>query len=169
MKKEQLLQSIVKEMKVSRRLSTKIPAGQLDFRPKENVRSTLELLQYLSWCSTGMLRFWMQNAESDFRAYFGHIVAEAKTLSGDQFLAKMDEQIDLLEKMFATLTEEELDTRLVTLPWGDKLPLRQALVETSLKWTTAYKLQLFFYLRLCSDQKLGTPDAWRLTEIETTA
>jgi hypothetical protein len=167
MKKEQLLHSIIKEMKVCRRLSTKIPAGQLDFRPKENVRSTLELLQYLSWCSTGMLRYWQQSAESDFRTYFGGLIAETKTLSGDQFLAKMDEQIATLQKMFEALSEEDLNTREVTLPWGDKLPLGQALVETSLKWTTAYKLQLFFYLRLCSDQKLGTPDAWRLTEIET--
>ena len=47
MYKQHLLNNIEKEINICRRLYTKIPPGQMNFRPKEGVRSILELLQYL--------------------------------------------------------------------------------------------------------------------------
>ena len=68
MLKEILKDSIIKELKLIKRLSTKVPTDSLDFRPKENARSIIELLQYLSGAGTGMLLFWQSN-ETEARPF----------------------------------------------------------------------------------------------------
>ena len=44
--------------------------------------------------------------------------------------------------------------------------LGEAIIETSIKWLTGYKMQLFMKLKQTSDEKLTTPDLWRRTELE---
>lgn len=166
MLKEQLLSSLIKELQICKRLSTKIPPDQLNFRPKEGLRSTLELLQYLSWCGSGMLLFWTQKDEADFRTYIGKIIGASKDMKASDFLTAMDSQIETVSRIINSFEESDLEEHEILFPWGAKGKLKEGILETSIKWTTAYKLQLFIYLKLCSDQKLGTPDAWRLTEIE---
>jgi hypothetical protein len=48
-RKDDFLASLKKEAKIIRHLATTIPAGQLGYRPTPGQRSTLELLQYLSF------------------------------------------------------------------------------------------------------------------------
>jgi hypothetical protein len=72
----------------------------------------------------------------------------------------------LVEQLFENISEEDLVTKEVDYPWGEKALLGQAIIETNIKWLTAYKLQLFSYIKQNSDEKLVTPDAWRRTEIE---
>lgn len=50
--KQYLLNSITKEMKIIRRLSTKIPADKLEFKLNDDTRSIQELLHYLSYIGT---------------------------------------------------------------------------------------------------------------------
>jgi hypothetical protein len=56
----------------------------------------------------------------------------------------------------------------VVYPWtGIKAPLGEAIIATSVKWLSAYKLQLFLFIKLCGDQQLTTADAWELTELSS--
>ena len=66
MYKEHLRSAIVDEMKICRRLYTKIPADRMDFRPKDNMRSIHELLQYLSIVGTALPIYWLNESGSDF-------------------------------------------------------------------------------------------------------
>jgi len=166
MYKQFLLNSIIKEMKIIRRLSTKIPADKIDFRPKENIRSTSELLQYLSSCGTGMLRFWYRKDNSDLKTFFEPIIAHRQTVTQENFVAEMDSQIELVTRLFDQITDQDLLTKEVDYPWGEKALLGEAIIETSIKWLTAYKMQLFLKLKLSSEEKLATPDLWRKTELE---
>jgi hypothetical protein len=166
MTKQILLDSITKEMKIIRRLATKIPAEAIEFRPKEGIRSTLELLQYLSLCGTSMIRFWYNDDGSDFRTYYTKMNEETKTVTAENFVSRMDAQIELVEKLFEKITEEELFTKEVIMPAGEKLVLGEGIIVTSIKWLTAYKAQLFLYIKLNSDEKLATPDLWRKIELE---
>jgi hypothetical protein len=166
MNKESLQNSITRELKIVRRLLTKIPTDQMNFRPKENVRSTLELLQYLCSCGTSMIRFWYRTDGSDMKTFFTETGARLKTLSGDQIGAELEKQIKLLVQLFDKISEEDLLTKEVDYPWGTKAPLGEAIIETCVKWTTAYKLQLFMNMKLSTDEKLTTPDLWRKTELE---
>jgi len=161
-----LLNAIVKEMKICKRLYTKIPPDKMHFKPKENIRSILELLHYLSYIGTAMPNYWLQEGETDFRTFFGNIVTAAREMPPEQFLSAMDDQIEMANKMFDQIREEDLFQKEVTYPWGGNAALGEAIMSTSVKFLSAYKLQLFSHIKLCSDQKLGTADAWILTEMD---
>ncbi len=166
MYKQHLLNNIEKEINICRRLYTKIPADQMDFRPKEGVRSILELLQYLSVIGGVMPGYWLKKDDSDFGTFFGTATASSKSMSHDQFSAALDEQISTIRNLFAAFSDEELNNMEVAYPWGGKAPMGEAIMATSVKWLAAYKLQLFLFIKLCTDQKLGTGDAWVLTELD---
>ena len=166
MLKQILLKSILKEMKIVRRLSTKIPVDQINFRPKEDIRSTLELLQYISFSATGMLQYWYRKDNSEFRPFYSVLTAHSKTITHENFIAEMDAQIELVTRIFDEITEEDLLNKIVDYPWGEKAPLGEAILETCIKWITGYKMQLFLKLKLSSDEKLTTPDLWRKTEMD---
>ncbi len=163
--KQYLLNSIVKEMKVCRRLATKIPVDKMNYKSKEETRSIGELLHYLSYIGTGIIRFWYRTDNSDMKTFFASVKAETVVSSPGQFIAAMDAQIELVTKLFDTISEEDLNKKMVTYPWGETAPLGEAIIETTIKWMTAYKLQLFSLIKHATGQKLGTPDAWRLTEM----
>jgi hypothetical protein len=153
-------------MKIVRRLSTKIPAEQIDFRPKEGIRSTMELLQYISYSATGMLQYWYRENDLDFRTFYATLTTRSKSVTHENFIREMDYQIELVTKLFDKITEEDLLTKEVDYPWGEKALLGEAIIETSIKWITGYKMQLFLKLKLSTDEKLTTPDLWRKTEME---
>jgi hypothetical protein len=169
MYKQFLLNSIIKDMKICRRLYTKIPADQLNYKPKDEVRSTLDLLRYLSWCGTGMIRYWSYGEGREFREYMAEVTAPSKTMEASEFLQRMDEQIALAEQLFANISEEDLYSKEVTYPWGAKGILGQAIIETSIKWLAAYKMQLFLYIKYSTGQAIGTADVWVKTELDEVA
>ena len=165
MYKQHLLNSIEKEIKICRRLYTKIPPDKINFKPKEGVRSILELLQYLSIIGSTMLDYWLKKDDTDFNAFFNAKTATAKAMSPEQFLTAMDDQLIAIKHLFNEITEEDLLNKETAYPWGGTEPLGQAIIATSIKWLAGYKLQLFLFIKLCDDQKLGTADAWVLTEL----
>ena len=166
MYKQHLLNSIEKEIHICRRLYTKIPADQMNFRPKEGVRSTLELLQYLSIAGTLMPTYWRKESDTDFTAFYVANTTASKSMPAEQFLSVMEEQLVKLKDIFNPITEEDLIQKEITYPWsGAKAALGEGIISTSIKWLAAYKLQLFLFIKLCDDQKLTTPDAWFLTDL----
>ena len=166
MYKQHLLNSIEKEINICRRLYTRIPPGQMNFRPKEGVRSTLELLQYLGCIGSTMLIYWLKKDETDFNTFFGATTTTATAMPHEQFLTVMDEQISTIKDLFNQITEEDLFYKEITYPWGSKASLGEGIIATSIKWLAAYKLQLFLFIKLSGDQKLTTADAWVLTELQ---
>jgi len=169
MNKQFLLNNIIKEMKIISRLSTKTPTDQLDFRPKEGMRSSLELLQYLSFSGAGIISYWYRTDDSDFKTYFSGLRNHAQSINQSNFISEMDSQIVLVQELFKNISENELLTKEVDYPWGEKGFLGEAIIATSIKWLTAYKMQLFVNLKLSSLEKFSTPDLWRTTELVQSA
>jgi len=167
MYKQHLLNNIEKEINICRRLYTRIPSSQMNFRPKEGVRSILELLQYLGFIGSAMLIYWLKKDDTDFRTFLGTKTIAAKAIPHDQFLTVMDNQMVTIKDLFNQISEEDLFHKEITYPWGGKAPMGEAIIATSIKWLSAYKLQLFLFIKLCGDQKLTTADAWVLTEMSS--
>ena len=161
--KEILRNSIIKELKLIKRLATKVPAGTEDYRPKENMRSIIELLQYLSGCGTGMLRFWNSN-ETEARPYLMKLREAAPKVTLENSAEIFDNEIARVNELFDTITEEEIATKEVMYPWGATDTLGIAIIETSIKWLTGYKMQLFLAIKVVSEEEISTPDLWRKTE-----
>ena len=89
-----------------------------------------------------------------------------KQMPHEQFLAVMNDQIELTNKLFDQIDENDLLNKEVIYPWGGKAPFGEAIIDTSVKFLSGYKLQLFLLIRMCTDQKIGTPDAWFITELD---
>lgn len=165
MYKQHLLNNIEKEINICRRLYTKIPPGQMDFRPKEGLRSILELLQYLSIIGSAMPYYWLKKEGTDFSVFFTEGDKAAKAMPHEQFLTAMEVQMAAINDLFNEISEDDLVNKEVHYPWGGKAPLGEAIIATSIKFLTAYKLQLLFLIKLCDEQKLGTADGWFLTDL----
>jgi hypothetical protein len=160
MYKQHLLNNIEKEINICLRLYTKIPHGKMDFRPKEGLRSILELLRYLSIVGAVMPAYWLKKDDTDFDTFFGTIDKASRTIPYEQFPTAMDEQLATLRDLFNQISEDDLINKEVIYPWGGKAPMGEAIIATTIKFLTGYKLQLFLFIKLCDDQKLGTADAW---------
>ena len=106
--KQFLLNAIIKEMKICKRLYTKIPLEKLLFKPKDNTRTVMEILQYLSFIGTAMLKYWSQKNETDFGKFFKSLSIAAGNLSPDEFLPAMDEQIKTVKDLFTQISETDL-------------------------------------------------------------
>lgn len=78
----------------------------------------------------------------------------------------MNDQIELTYKLFDQINEDELLKKEVKYPWGGKAPFGEAIISSSIKFLSGYKLQLFLLIRMCTDQKLATADAWLITELD---
>ena len=165
MYKQHLLNNIEKEINICRRLYTKIPPGQMNFRPKEGLRSILELLQYLGIIAIIMPAYWLKKDDSDFNTFFITLNEATRTVTHDRFLTVMDEQMATIKDLFNQISEDDLMNKEVDYPWGGKAPMGEAIIATSIKFLTGYKLQLFSLIKLCDDQKLTTADAWFLTDL----
>ncbi len=167
MYKQHLLNAIVKDMKICKRLYTKIPHDKMDFKPKGDIRSIHELLQYLCIVGTAMPNYWLNESETDFfNIFFSKLAAASKQIPHEQFLSAMDDQIELINNLLDQISEDDLFHKEVIYPWGGKAPFGEAIISTSIKFLSGYKLQLFYLIRLCTDEKLGTADAWFKTEID---
>lgn len=156
---DQTLKLLLKEINIIQTLAKKIDPATLDFKPKEGMRSTQELLSYLQNCAYGMLDFWTQDQLS-MKDHFAKLREETPLITLDNFEQRMELQKENLQKKFAEITESEWQSKIVKYPWGEEAPLGEAVVHTGLKWLSAYKYQLFMYMKLSSDTQLSTPDAW---------
>ena len=85
-------------------------------------------------------------------------------MTPEQFPVVMDKQMATIKQLFSEISEDDLINKEVDYPWGGKAPMGEALIATSVKFLTGYKLQLFSLIKHCDDQILITPDAWFITE-----
>lgn len=158
--KEQFLDAMAGETKICKHLHGKLGDGRLDYKPGEGMRTTLELLQYLSYCAVVPM-YAMVN--DDWKSS-GPRVERASTMTADRFPAAMDSQLAECQEIGAGLSTEELTSREVALPWGERVALGQSLVTLSLGFLTAYRMQLFIYAKASGRPELSTFNCWMGTD-----
>ena len=154
--KQQFLESVAGETSVCKHLFNKIPEGGLDYSPGENMRNTLELLRYLTYCGLAPTEALLKE---NWELIQNHVSA-ASSLEGPQFPQQMEEQQRQLEEMLQEVPEEDLKSRQVRVPWGAQMSLGEALVNLPLKFLTAYRMQLFLYAKAAGARELGTYNCW---------
>ena len=138
----------------------------MDYGLKEGVRSIPELLRYLGVIGGTMLSYWMKKDDTDFGTFYAAQITLSKSIPPEKFLLAMDEQMTIIKDLFSKINEEDLFKKEITYPWsGEKASLGEGIIATSVKWLSAYKLQLFLFIKLTGDQTLATADAWVLTGI----
>lgn len=154
--KSDLIASLRHEAQVCKHLFTKIPEGALSYRPTEDQRSLQQLLQYLTVCVRVPLECMLSCDWSKAKAE----VEKSSAVAVEDFPAAMDRQIEQAESILSEITENELLNREVALPLGRTAVLGPALVNLPLKFITAYRMQLFLYMKGAGVKDLSTSNCW---------
>ena len=163
--KKNLLNVIEKEIDVIRTLSAKVTKEILSYKPKDGMRTTQEVMQYLTWCGSSTVTFFLLNDPSKAKENYMKFMEDAKSVTFENFKERMDAQLAIIKDCFENITDEDLITKEVELPWKEPMVLGQAIIETTIKWLTGYKMQLYLYMKQ-NGIELNTGDCWIYTEEE---
>lgn len=153
---EQYIKAFSKECAISIHLYGKMPPGGLDYRPTAGQRSTLELMRYLSYAPYNGVR---RIVAGDWN--LGKPANEVtKDMPPSDFPMRMAWQAEEVAGILRSASLVALLEDDFTFPWKETMKKGEALVAHPLKWLTAYRMQLFLYLKAAGAGDLATPDIW---------
>jgi hypothetical protein len=156
--KQHLLQNLQREIYLLKQLAPLIEERDLDFRPIEKMRSTRELMQYLSGIGATMLRWFVKNDLSPEE--WVKIREYRKTLTLENFKDRLDEQMEQIIMYMNMISEDDLNKKEVELPSKEKMILGTAIINAPIKWLATYRMQLFMYLKMNGRHDISTKEAW---------
>lgn len=154
-KLEHFIKSVELETDICKHLFNKVNLDALDYQPTENQRTTAELLRYLATCVQTPARALISN---DWSQLNGEL-EKSNELDVKDFDAAMDRQLAAVKKLVGNLSDDDL-ARETTLPTGQPIILGPSLVNFPLKFITAYRMQLFLYLKGTERPELNTFNCW---------
>ncbi len=161
--KEELLTAFLREIDICIHLYHKLPADSLEFRPTPGQRSVLELLQYISYMTAGFVKAVVQEEWELYRC--GE--ANCHDLKASDFPEAMEEQKRLLRELFASLSEDQIRARRVTMPWGEEVSLGAGLLEFPYRCIVGYRMQLFLYAKAAGNSDISTANCWAGVDVNT--
>jgi hypothetical protein len=150
--KEQYLESLSKELSIIKHLAEKIKPEQLAHKPTEPQRTLQELMHYLGY-------IFVVGAEmvitGDKNSYEKHSKGEMPTVEnfGDIIDKEEARFMELVSPMSKEELEEEVDM------WGRKQSRAMHLFGL-LRMASAYKMQLFLYMKQSGTSEIGTMNLW---------
>jgi hypothetical protein len=160
MYKQHLLQNLQREIFLLKQLAPMIEERDLDFRPVEKMRSTLELMQYLTTIGASMLRLFVKNDLTPEE--WVKIREYRKGVTRENFKERLDEQMQDILMYMDQVSEEDLNKKEVELPSKEKMILGTAIINAPIKWLAVYRMQLFMYLKMNGRQDISTKEAWTI-------
>ena len=160
--RQQIQKLVAKEIIIIKHLYTKISDSDWDYRPGENMRSMAELLDYIKHCGTDMPSYYIMGAKEGanggdmMKAYRAKTAAFPK----EEFPQAMDAQEQNIYEILDSISEEELRTTTVKVFWGETITLHELILQSTVKYLTAYRMQLFLYLKMAGNTELNTYNCW---------
>src|SRR5690349_7474226 len=155
--KDELITSLQNEVRILQHLCTKIEPSMLDYRPSPKQRSTLELLRYLTNMGPALIQY-AKGEPMDADA-IAEATAVANKRTFDETVAVLAAQSDLYAKMVADMTDDDLRGEIMWVD-GSRISRGLFLVNYLFGQVTAYRLQLFLYLKASGREELNTTNLW---------
>ena len=152
------------EVRLVLHLASKIEPRMLDYRPSAKQRSLLELMQYLVVMAPAQLvtivagDFTMEG----FRARWQPAEAAAKAMNLEQAKAAIANQCDLFAELIGQCTDAAL--RAEVEMFGSRASRGLWIVRLPLCHYSAYRMQLFLYLKAAGRGELNTMNLWAGTD-----
>jgi len=155
--KSELITLLQKEVRLLLHLTTKIDAAALDYRPAPKQRSTLELLRYLTTMGPALIRY--AKGEPTDAATIAEETQAANLRNFDETVAALAAQSDLYADLLGAMSDDDLRGEIM---WVDGSPISRGLflVNYLFGQCTAYRLQLFLYLKASGREELNTMNLW---------
>lgn len=158
--KDELLAALRQEIRVILHLASKAGDTHLDYRPTPKQRSTIELLRYFVIVGPIHTRAVMDSAfdMDGWRTAWRTEEARVKTMPLDT----VKEEIGKLPALFDALVSaaSDADLRAEIDMFGRKASRGSLLVSLVLLHYTAYRMQLFLYLKSSGHEELNTLNLW---------
>lgn len=154
--KDELIASLQKEVRILLHLATKIEPQHVDYRPTPGQRSTLEVLQYLSFMGPVMLKA-VRATGFDRDAWTAEIEA-ARTRNLDQTVDAIAATADEFARLIGAMADD--DFRKDIEMFGRRSTIGFFLVNTVLAGYAAYRTQVFLYLKAAGRPELNTMNLW---------
>lgn len=151
--KDQFLAALEHEFMTIRHLASKIKDEHLAYRPTPGQRSLLEVLQYVSFVNSTMVEAVVTGNGS---LYMERQKA-SESLALADFDAAMDKQAKDIRALITPLSDEQLAEEVEI--WV-KQTRAMHFLNGPLKWATAYKMQIFLYLKALGLSELNTSNLW---------
>jgi hypothetical protein len=158
--KEELISSLKHEVHILLHLAGKIDKSKLDYRPTPRQRSILELVQYLTIMAPTHIAVIKSGdfSRPAMSSAWGPAETAAKTMNFEHALAAIQQQSAQLDQIFSSWTDA--DFRGEVNMFGHKSTRGALLVNLVLCGFTAYRMQLFCYLKSCGREELNTVNLW---------
>jgi hypothetical protein len=155
--KAELIALLRKEVRLLLHLTTKIDPSMLDYRPTPNQRSTIELLRYLTTSAPALIQYAKgQPMDADAIA---EATRQANSRDFDETLAALASLPDQYAELLADLSDDDLRGEIMWVD-GSRITRGFFLVSYVFGQYTAYRLQLFLYLKACGREELNTMNLW---------
>lgn len=155
--KSELIALLQKEVRLLLHLTTKIDADALDYRPTPKQRSTLELLRYLTTMGPALVSF-AKGTPMDADA-IAEATQAANARSFEETVSALAAQRDLYAELLADVSDEDLRGEIAWVD-GSHISRGLFLVNYLFGQCTAYRLQLFLYLKASGREDLNTMNLW---------
>lgn len=153
--KQNLIDAVSNEFRILKHLAEKIPADTEGYKPTEGQRTTLELIQYLSYVFVATTKVILTNDMSIYMPL--HEKSKETTIAN--FASILDQEEVEFKKVLENVTDEDLSVVINLYNQGEKTK-GVYLVESMLKWLGAYKMQLFLYIKSSGNTSIGTSNLW---------
>jgi len=154
--REQLLSSMLHEVSIMKHLTTKVLPGTEGYKPTEKQRTLVELMGFLTNSTSTLLTF----IRTGDMSVFNTADEARKLVTFENFSAKMDEEAERIKKSFSEINDEMFAEEVDIWNSGMKVPRSLHYLETVLKGMTAYRMQLFLYIKASGRADIGTSNLW---------
>ena len=160
--KQSILNNLLHDLTICQHLYTKIDASNANWCPTPKMRTTEELMQYLSNIGKATIGH-LVNPPADRASAMPAAIAASKAAAATVTFANFSEMIELekteISKYFADITDEDLNrkTYMYFNPSQDITLLDGLLYAT--RFLCAYRHQLFMYAKMCGAD-IATINNW---------
>ena len=152
---QDFLDALAHETHILKHLHGKLSSRDMEYQIGEEMRTTLELMRYLSFCAVAPTDALVHSDWSKIGPYR----EEASTMPAEEFPARLDSQLEKTRELVAGLSESDLQ-REAQLPWPATMLLGKSLVNLPQTFISTYRLQLFTHVKACGHPELSTHNAW---------
>jgi hypothetical protein len=155
--KSELITLLQKEVRLLLHLTAKLDTDMLDYRPTPKQRSTIELLRYLTTSGPALISY-AKGQPMDAEA-IAEATEKANKRSFDETVTALAALSDSYPHLLADLSDEDLRGEIMWID-GSRISVGLFLVNYVFGQYTAYRLQLFLYLKACGRDELNTMNLW---------
>jgi hypothetical protein len=159
--KEQYIGLLTHELNIVKHLGAKVKPEQLSYKPTEKQRTLGELMHYLSYVTPAFI----ESVSKDDRSIYMKHHDEAPMPTIENFGSLIDAQIAKVSELVKAIPEEDME-KVVDIFMPKKISIW--LIFT-LQNITAYKMQMFLYMKATGTENIGTSNVWGGEDAETNA